>query len=97
MIDVVVEVLDARLPEASSNPMIHELRLHRQRPCLKLLNKADLADPEATAAWLDYFNKQPGVHGGGDFLPRSRATWPSCRRWRRSWRRTATTPSSRCG
>lgn len=60
-IDVVVEVLDARLPEAGSNPMIHELRLHRQRSCLKLLNKADLADPEATRAWLEYFNKQPGV------------------------------------
>jgi ribosome biogenesis GTPase A len=60
-IDVVVEVLDARLPEAGSNPMIHELRMHRQRACLKLLNKADLADPEATRAWIDYFNKQPGV------------------------------------
>lgn len=60
-IDVVVEVLDARLPEAGSNPMIHELRTHRQRSCLKLLNKADLADPEATRAWLAYFNKQPGV------------------------------------
>ena len=60
-IDVVIEVLDARLPEASSNPMIKELRLHRQRPCLKLLNKADLADPEATRAWLDFFNKQQGV------------------------------------
>ena len=43
MTDVVVEVLDARLPQASSNPMIHELRRHRQRPCLKLLNKADMA------------------------------------------------------
>ena len=60
-IDVVIEVLDARLPEASSNPMIRELRLHRQRPCLKLLNKADLADPAATAAWLDFYNAQPGV------------------------------------
>ncbi len=60
-IDVVVEVLDARLPEAGSNPMIHELRHFRQRPCLKLLNKVDLADPEATRAWLDYYNKQPGV------------------------------------
>jgi ribosome biogenesis GTPase A len=60
-IDVVVEVLDARLPEAGSNPMIHELRTHRQRACLKLLNKADLADPEATRAWIDYFNKQSGV------------------------------------
>ena len=45
MADVVVEVLDARLPQASSNPMIHELRAFRQRPCLKLLNKADMADP----------------------------------------------------
>ncbi|MFY9328136.1 MAG: ribosome biogenesis GTPase YlqF [Georgfuchsia sp.] len=60
-VDVVIEVLDARLPEASSNPMIRELRLHRQRPCLKVLNKADLADPVATKAWLDYFNAQKGV------------------------------------
>jgi ribosome biogenesis GTPase A len=59
--DVVIEVLDARLPEASCNPMITELRLHRQRPCLKILNKADLADPEATKAWLDFYNKQAGV------------------------------------
>lgn len=59
--DVVVEVLDARLPAASSNPMIHELRNFRQRPCLKLLNKADMADPAATQAWLKYFSAQPGV------------------------------------
>jgi ribosome biogenesis GTPase A len=59
--DVVIEVLDARLPEASSNPLIRDLRLHRQRPCLKLLNKSDLADPNATRAWLDYFNAQKGV------------------------------------
>src|SRR2546423_8483753 len=51
-IDVVVEVLDARLPGASSNPSIEQLRKHRQRPCLKILNKSDLADPGATAAWL---------------------------------------------
>ncbi len=61
-IDVVIEVLDARVPEAGSNPMIRELRLHRQRPCLKVLNKTDLADPAATQAWLDYYNKQEGVH-----------------------------------
>ena len=60
-IDVVIEVLDARIPMASSNPMIRELRDHRQRPCLKLLNKADLADPEATRLWMEYFNRQPGV------------------------------------
>jgi ribosome biogenesis GTPase A len=61
MADVVVEVLDARLPQASSNPMIHELRTFRQRPCLKLLNKADLADPAATKAWMAFFEQQPGV------------------------------------
>lgn len=59
--DVVIEVLDARLPEASSNPMIHELRLHRQRPNLKILNKADLADPAVTQGWINYYNKQDGV------------------------------------
>jgi ribosome biogenesis GTPase A len=60
-IDVVIEVLDARLPEASCNPLITELRLHRQRPCLKILNKADLADPIVTQAWLNFYNKQAGV------------------------------------
>ena len=60
-IDVVIEVLDARLPGASSNPMIEELRLHRQRPCLKILNKSDLADPDATAAWLRFFENQNRV------------------------------------
>ncbi|MDP2833596.1 MAG: ribosome biogenesis GTPase YlqF [Pseudomonadota bacterium] len=60
-IDVVIEVLDARLPEASSNPLIDELRSFRQRPCLKLLNKADLADPVATKAWLAFFNAQKNV------------------------------------
>lgn len=59
--DLVIEVLDARLPEASCNPMIHELRMQRQRPCLKILNKADLADPAATQAWINYYNRQKGV------------------------------------
>ncbi|MBK9029141.1 MAG: ribosome biogenesis GTPase YlqF [Propionivibrio sp.] len=60
-IDVVIEVLDARLPEASTNPLVRELRLHRQRPCLKVLNKADLADPEATRSWIDFYNRQENV------------------------------------
>ena len=59
--DLVIEVLDARLPEASCNPMIEELRLFRQRPCLKILNKSDLADPAATDAWIADYNRQPGV------------------------------------
>ncbi|MDE0926735.1 MAG: ribosome biogenesis GTPase YlqF [Methylophilaceae bacterium] len=60
-IDVVIEVLDARLPDASHNPVIDEMRLFRQRPNLKILNKADLADPQITQAWLNYFNAQPNT------------------------------------
>ncbi|MET0321085.1 MAG: ribosome biogenesis GTPase YlqF, partial [Duganella sp.] len=60
-IDLVIEVVDARLPEASTNPMVEELRKFRQRPCLKILNKIDLADPDATAQWADYYNAQEGV------------------------------------
>ncbi|MBY0240280.1 MAG: ribosome biogenesis GTPase YlqF [Burkholderiaceae bacterium] len=59
--DLVIEVVDARLPEASCNPMVDELRKFRQRPCLKLLNKVDLADPVATSAWVEYFSRQDGV------------------------------------
>jgi len=61
-IDVIVEVLDARIPEASSNPMITELRLQCRRPCLKVLNKADLADPAVTQAWLNKYNQELGVN-----------------------------------
>jgi ribosome biogenesis GTPase A len=59
--DVVVEVLDARCPTACSNPTIHQMRAFRQRPCLKVLNKMDIADPVATREWLDHFNAMPGV------------------------------------
>ena len=59
--DMVIEVLDARVPAASHNPMIDEMRLFRQRPQLKILNKSDLADPKATEAWLNYFNRQPNT------------------------------------
>jgi ribosome biogenesis GTPase A len=60
-VDVVVEVLDARVPGASSNPLITKLRRDKQRPCLKLLNKADLADPAVTAAWVRHFSAEKGV------------------------------------
>jgi len=60
-VDLVIEVVDARLPEASCNPMIAELRAARQRPCLKILNKSDMADPAVTAAWIAYYNAQKGV------------------------------------
>jgi len=54
--DVVIEVLDARCPGASANPSIERMRMSRQRPALKVLNKADIADPAVTKEWLAHFN-----------------------------------------
>jgi ribosome biogenesis GTPase A len=58
-VDVVIEVLDARVPHSSRNPAVETLRAQAQRPALKLLNKSDLADPERTRAWLAHYNAQP--------------------------------------
>jgi ribosome biogenesis GTPase A len=58
-IDVVIELLDARLPGSSANPMLAELT--HGKPALKVLNKQDLADPECTALWLAHYNAMPGV------------------------------------
>jgi ribosome biogenesis GTPase A len=58
-IDAVIEVLDARLPKSSENPLVESLR--KGKPVLKILNKADLADPVTTQAWLDFFNAQEGI------------------------------------
>jgi ribosome biogenesis GTPase A len=55
--DVVIEVLDARMPRASENPVVRELR--GSKPCVKVLAKADLADPEATRLWLQHLD-DPG-------------------------------------
>jgi ribosome biogenesis GTPase A len=60
-IDLVIEVLDARIPHASCNPMFEALRRQGQRPALKLLNKADFADPEHTRRWLQHYNSQPDI------------------------------------
>jgi ribosome biogenesis GTPase A len=57
--DVVIEVLDARVPRSSCNPEFEAIRRESQRPALKILNKADLADREKTQAWLAYFNALP--------------------------------------
>lgn len=54
-VDVVIEVLDARIPFSSSNPMIQ--RLKGNKPCIKLLNKADLADPEIIKLWQTHFEE----------------------------------------
>jgi ribosome biogenesis GTPase A len=58
-IHLIIEVLDARIPFSSSNPMIAELR--GEKPCIKVLTKSDLADPQLTQEWLDYLNKKDAI------------------------------------
>ncbi len=58
-IDVVIELLDARVPASSANPLLAQLTLGR--PALKLLNKQDLADPARTEAWLAHYRAQPNT------------------------------------
>jgi ribosome biogenesis GTPase A len=58
-IDVVIELLDARLPGSSANPLLAKLTLGK--PALKVLNKQDLADPLRTAQWLAHYNALPGT------------------------------------
>ncbi len=58
-IDVVIELLDARLPGSSANPLLADLTAGK--PALKLLNKQDLADPDLTAQWLAHYQARPGT------------------------------------
>jgi len=53
-IDVVIELLDARLPASSANPLLHEII--GQKPTLKILNKEDMADPARTSDWQAWYN-----------------------------------------
>ena len=59
LVNVVVEVLDARIPFSSSNPFIQGLCA--EKPYIKLLNKTDLADPEITKQWQNYFEQQANI------------------------------------
>ncbi|HAQ9931245.1 TPA: ribosome biogenesis GTPase YlqF, partial [Enterococcus faecium] len=51
-VDIVFELVDARLPLSSRNPMLDQII--QQKPRLVLLNKADLADPQQTKLWQEY-------------------------------------------
>jgi ribosome biogenesis GTPase A len=79
-IDVVIELLDARLPGSSANPLIAELT--QGKPSLKLLTKQDLADPEQTARWLAHYQALVGTNAialdAGMAAP-LRALAPACR------------------
>jgi len=62
MVDLVIEVVDARIPVSSRNPIIDELVKNKRR--IMVLNKSDLSDERANDAWVEYFKKQ-----GFDVLP----------------------------
>lgn len=53
LVDIIFELVDARIPYSSRNPMIDEIIQHKPR--LVLLNKADMADKEATKKWIRHF------------------------------------------
>ncbi len=58
-VDLVIEILDARIPHSSDNPLLTEIR--NNKPCIKVLNKSDLADPERTREWQSYLERDQGV------------------------------------
>ncbi|MDH5361520.1 MAG: ribosome biogenesis GTPase YlqF [Gammaproteobacteria bacterium] len=58
-VDLFIEVLDARIPFSSENPVLTQLR--GVKPVIKILNKSDLADPLITQQWQDYLEKEKGV------------------------------------
>lgn len=57
--DLIIEVLDARIPFSSENPLVPSLR--GDKPVIKVLNKRDLADPELTAEWLHWLEQEKGT------------------------------------
>jgi len=59
--DVIIEVLDARMPYASSNPIVTALR--KQKPCIKILSKSDLADSAVTKRWVRYLERPTATSG----------------------------------
>ncbi|MDD1614655.1 MAG: ribosome biogenesis GTPase YlqF [Methylococcaceae bacterium] len=58
-VDLIIEILDARIPFSSQNPMLATLR--GDKPCIKILSKSDLADPEITQQWQTYLEREQGV------------------------------------
>jgi len=58
-IDLIIEVIDARIPYSSQNPMLSTLR--GDIPCIRVLSKTDLADPEKTELWQNYLELEQGV------------------------------------
>jgi ribosome biogenesis GTPase A len=58
-VDLIIEVLDARIPFSSQNPMLASIR--GDKPCIKIFNKDDLADDKRTQQWQHYLEQQKGI------------------------------------
>ena len=58
-VNLIIELLDCRLPYSSQNPAI--AKLSKDKPCIKVLSKSDLADTEITAQWQTYFESTASV------------------------------------
>ncbi|MCH7725984.1 MAG: ribosome biogenesis GTPase YlqF [Planctomycetes bacterium] len=58
-VDLFIELLDARIPFSSENPMLAALR--GDKPCFKVLSKSDLADPSRTSEWQSHLEQQSGI------------------------------------
>ncbi len=58
-VDLIIELLDARIPCSSENPLLAALR--GNKPCLKVLSKSDLADPVRTSEWRSHFERTTGT------------------------------------
>ena len=56
LVDIVCEIIDARIPESSRNPMLDEILAGKPR--MVLMNKADLADSRENQRWINYFKNQ---------------------------------------
>ena len=70
LVDVVAELLDARVPQSSSNPVLRDII--QRKPKVVLLNKSDMADPAQTSKWVSYSGRcsNPRLRPG-----RKRAWW----------------------
>ena len=59
LVDIVAELIDARIPVSSRNPVLKSII--GNKPKIVLLNKSDMADPARTAEWVDYFKQHKTV------------------------------------
>ena len=73
-VDIIIELLDARIPRSSKNPQL--AGLISGKPCLLLINKSDLAAPNATAQWIDYYKY--GCYGAIAISSKDRKSGQKC-------------------